>query len=290
MSPNKQKSAKLQSLRKKVLAKRAATGGPKGDFYSIGNVVKDEYGALLMIERYQNGKWIVVALGPKSNDKKNPYQKVIRKEIIVPREETTYAIKNVSDAEMVALVVAQEGIPADQVELVPLKEFQEDCEIVKEASKEDSPEKAEEETPSVVDVSEESAEEPPLLNSQLAAFKTEVAEAMSEQFKELVESVNEVVGALEGRMTGLEQKMPDVAAGADPLSLNLADDFSAAADTRDARDSGQFSEVEPVAMSVVIGVDKNKKGVADRAVVVRCHVFAWPDASRATWPCVAASA
>ena len=114
MSPNKQKSAKLQSLRKKVLAKRAATGGPKGDFYSIGNVVKDEYGALLMIERYQNGKWIVVALGPKSNDKKNPYQKVIRKEIIVPREETTYAIKNVSDAEMVALVVAQEGIPADR--------------------------------------------------------------------------------------------------------------------------------------------------------------------------------
>ena len=58
MSPNKQKSAKLQSLRKKVLAKRAATGGPKGDFYSIGNVVKDEYGALLMIERYQNGKEI----------------------------------------------------------------------------------------------------------------------------------------------------------------------------------------------------------------------------------------
>ena len=112
MSPNKQKSAKLQSLRKKVLAKRAATGGPKGDFYSIGNVVKDEYGALLMIERYQNGKWIVVALGPKSNDKKNPYQKVIRKEIVVPREEMTYAIKNVSDAEMVSLVVSQQGIPA----------------------------------------------------------------------------------------------------------------------------------------------------------------------------------
>ena len=64
MSPNKQKSAKLGHrtwsffLRKKVLAKRAATGGPKGDFYSIGNVVKDEYGALLMIERYQNGKEI----------------------------------------------------------------------------------------------------------------------------------------------------------------------------------------------------------------------------------------
>ena len=66
MSPNKQKTAKLQSLRKKVLAKRAATGGPKGDFYSIGNIVKDEYGALFMIERYQNGK-IVVALGPIRN-------------------------------------------------------------------------------------------------------------------------------------------------------------------------------------------------------------------------------
>ena len=107
MSPNKQKTAKLHSLRKKVLAKRPATGGPKGDFYSIGNIVKDEYGALFMIERYQNGKWIVVALGPKSNDKKNPYQKAIRKEIVVPREETTYAIKNVSDAEMVSLVVSQ---------------------------------------------------------------------------------------------------------------------------------------------------------------------------------------
>ena len=87
MSPNKQKTAKLHSLRKKVLAKRAATGGPKGDFYSIGNIVKDEYGALFMIERYQNGKWIVVALGPKSNDKKNPFQKVIRKQFhyIMPR-------------------------------------------------------------------------------------------------------------------------------------------------------------------------------------------------------------
>ena len=49
-------------MRKKVQARRAATGGPKGDFYSIGNVVKDEYGALFMIERYQRGKWIVVAL------------------------------------------------------------------------------------------------------------------------------------------------------------------------------------------------------------------------------------
>ena len=59
----------------------------KGDFYSIGNIVKDEYGALFMIERYQNGKWIVVALGPKSNDKKNPFQKVIRKQFhyIMPR-------------------------------------------------------------------------------------------------------------------------------------------------------------------------------------------------------------
>ena len=107
MSSNSRKTARLLSLKKKVQERRAATGGPKGDFYSIGNVVKDEYGALFMIERYQNGKWIVVALGPKSNDKKNPYQKVIRKEIVVPREEMTYAIKNVSDAEMVSLVVSQ---------------------------------------------------------------------------------------------------------------------------------------------------------------------------------------
>ena len=53
MSPNKQKIAKVQSLRKKLQARRAATGGPKGDFYSIGDVVKDEYGGLFMIERYQ---------------------------------------------------------------------------------------------------------------------------------------------------------------------------------------------------------------------------------------------
>ena len=242
----------------KVQARRAATGGPKGDFYSIGNVVKDEYGALFMIERYQRGKWIVVALGPKSNDKKNPYQKVIRKEIVVPREEMTYAIKNVSDAEMVSLVVSQQGIPAAQVELVTLKEFQEDCEIAKEASKEGTPEEAAEETPSVVDVSEESAEEPPSLNSQFAAFKTEVAEALGDQIKELFEPVQEVVGALDARVTGLEQKMPDVAAGADSLPLDLADEFSAAAG---ARDSGAFSEVEPGAMSVIIGVAKNQKGV-----------------------------
>ena len=41
-------------------------------------------------------------------------------------------------------------------------------------------------------------------------------------------------------------------------SLDLADEFSAAAG---ARDSGVFSEVEPVAMSVIIGVAKNQKGV-----------------------------
>ena len=46
-----------------------------------------------------------------------------------------------------------------------LAEFKEDCEIVKEASKEATPEKDAEETPSVVDVSEESAEAPPSLNS-----------------------------------------------------------------------------------------------------------------------------
>ena len=136
----------------------------------------------------------------------------------MPREETTYAIKNVSDAEVVSLVVSQQGIPAGQVELVSLAEFQEDCEIVKEASKEDTPEKDAEETPSVVDVSEESAEEPPSLKLQLDAFKVEVAEAMGEQMKELVESVNEVVseavGTLNVRVTNLERpQMSEVAAG-----------------------------------------------------------------------------
>ena len=58
MSENSRKTARVQSLRKKLQERRAASGGPKGDFYSIGNVVKDEYGALLMIERYQNGKEI----------------------------------------------------------------------------------------------------------------------------------------------------------------------------------------------------------------------------------------
>ena len=45
-------------------ASGAAGRGPKGDFYSIGDVVKVEYGGLFMIERYQGGKWVVVALGP----------------------------------------------------------------------------------------------------------------------------------------------------------------------------------------------------------------------------------
>ena len=156
MSENSRKTARVQSLRKKLQERRAASGGPKGDFYIVGDAVKDAYSGLFVMERYQ-GKYVVVSLGPKSNDTKNPYQEVIRDEIIRPRKKKTYAPKNMSDAEIVSLVVSQEGIPADQVELVPLKEFQEDCEIVKEASKEDSPEKAEEETPSVVDVSEESA-------------------------------------------------------------------------------------------------------------------------------------
>ena len=257
MSENSKKAARVNSLKKKLQVRRAATGGPKGDFYIIGGAVKDEYDGLFVMERY-HGKSIVVCLGPKSNDTKNPYQEVIRDEIIKPRKKKTYAPKNMSDTEVVALVVSQEGIPADQVELVSLAEFKEDCEIVKEASKEDTPEKAAEETPSVVDVSEESAEEPPSLNSQFAAFKTEVAEALGDQIKELFEPVQEVVGALDARVTGLEQKMPDVAAGADSLPLDLADEFSAAAG---ARDSGAFSEVEPVAMSVIIGVAKNQKGV-----------------------------
>ena len=51
-----------------------------------------------------------------------------------------------------------------------LAEFKEDCEIVKEASKEDTPAKAAEETPSVVDVSEESAEEPPTSSASAEAL------------------------------------------------------------------------------------------------------------------------
>ena len=162
MSENSKKAARVNSLKKKLQVRRAATGGPKGDFYIIGGAVKDEYDGLFVMERY-HGKSIVVCLGPKSNDTKNPYQEVIRDEIIKPRKKTTYAFKNMSDLEIVRLVVSQEGIPADQVELVSLAEFKEDCEIVKEASKEDTPEKDAEETPSVVDVSEESAEEPPSL-------------------------------------------------------------------------------------------------------------------------------
>ena len=199
MSENSKKAARVNSLKKKLQVRRAATGGPKGDFYIIGSAVKDEYDGLFVMERY-HGKSIVVCLGPKSNDTKNPYQEVIRDEIIKPRKKKTYAPKNMSDTEVVALVVSQEGIPADQVELVSLAEFKEDCEIVKEASKEDTPEKDAEETPSVVDVSEESAEEPPSLNSQFAAFKTEVAEALGDQIKELFEPVQEVVGALDARV------------------------------------------------------------------------------------------
>ena len=157
MSENSKKAARVNSLKKKLQVRRAATGGPKGDFYIIGSAVKDEYDGLFVMERY-HGKSIVVCLGPKSNDTKNPYQEVIRDEIIKPRKKKTYAPKNMSDTEVVALVVSQEGIPADQVEVVPLNEFQEDCEIAKEASKEGTPEKAEEETPSVVDVSEESSD------------------------------------------------------------------------------------------------------------------------------------
>ena len=78
MSSNSRKTARLLSLKKKVQERRAATGGPKGDFYSIGNVVKDEYGALFMIERYQNGKWIVVALGPKSRMNASPRSRAYR--------------------------------------------------------------------------------------------------------------------------------------------------------------------------------------------------------------------
>jgi len=92
-SENSKKAAKVQSLRKKLQARRAAAGGPKGDFYSVGDVVKDEYGGLFMIDRYQGGKWIVVALGPKSSDKKNPFQKVIRKEIVVPKQAISAAIR-----------------------------------------------------------------------------------------------------------------------------------------------------------------------------------------------------
>ena len=113
MSENSKKAARVNSLKKKLQVRRAATGGPKGDFYIIGSAVKDEYDGLFVMERY-HGKSIVVCLGPKSNDTKNPYQEVIRDEIIKPRKKKTYAPKNMSDTEVVALVVSQEGIPADQ--------------------------------------------------------------------------------------------------------------------------------------------------------------------------------
>ena len=103
MSENSKKAARVQSLRKKLQVRRAVAGGPKGDFYIIGDAVKDEYGGLFVMERY-HGKWIVVCLGPKSNDTKNPYQEVIRDEIIKPRKKTTYAFKNMSDLEIVRLV------------------------------------------------------------------------------------------------------------------------------------------------------------------------------------------
>ena len=83
-----------------------------------------------------------------------------------------------------------------------LAEFQEDCEIVKEASKEGTPEKTAEETPSVVDVSEEPAEEPPSLNSQFAAFKGEVAEAIGEQLKEIVKVAPVAFRATSGDLSG----------------------------------------------------------------------------------------
>ena len=77
MSENSKKAARVNSLKKKLQVRRAATGGPKGDFYIIGSAVKDEYDGLFVMERY-HGKSIVVCLGPKSNDTKNPYQEVIR--------------------------------------------------------------------------------------------------------------------------------------------------------------------------------------------------------------------
>ena len=113
MSENSRKTARVQSLRKKLQERRAASGGPKGDFYIVGDAVKDAYSGLFVMDRY-HGKFVVVSLGPKSNDTKNPYQEVIRDEIIRPRKKKTYAPKNMSDTEVVALVVSQEGIPADQ--------------------------------------------------------------------------------------------------------------------------------------------------------------------------------
>ena len=111
MSENSRKTARVQSLRKKLQERRAASGGPKGDFYIVGDAVKDAYSGLFVMDRY-HGKFVVVSLGPKSNDTKNPYQEVIRDEIIRPRKKKTYAPKNMSDAEIVSLVVSQEGIPA----------------------------------------------------------------------------------------------------------------------------------------------------------------------------------
>ena len=41
MSENSKKAARVNSLKKKLQVRRAATGGPKGDFYIIGGAVTD---------------------------------------------------------------------------------------------------------------------------------------------------------------------------------------------------------------------------------------------------------
>ena len=48
MSENSKKAARVNSLKKKLQVRRAATGGPKGDFYIIGGAVKDEYDGLFV--------------------------------------------------------------------------------------------------------------------------------------------------------------------------------------------------------------------------------------------------
>ena len=65
MSENSKKAARVNSLKKKLQVLRAATGGPKGDFYIIGGAVKDGYDGLFVMERY-HGKSIVVCLGPRT--------------------------------------------------------------------------------------------------------------------------------------------------------------------------------------------------------------------------------
>ena len=102
MSENSKKAARVNSLKKKLQVRRAATGGPKGDFYIIGGAVKDEYDGLFVMERY-HGKSIVVCLGPKSRGVF--LQKV---ETILPET------RNMTNADCLALLMGDD--PPQEIE------------------------------------------------------------------------------------------------------------------------------------------------------------------------------